>query len=161
MYTVPALLDLHDRAHRSLQSLLAHCAQLGAGELNRELPGFGYPTVRLQLHHGISAEEYWIGVLQGRPESDDNEAAFRTIESLAEYRGRIAAATDEYLRRASAEELNTARKMLTWGNKEQVLAPARVIVRTLTHIYHHQGQTLAMCRLLGRPVAAGLDFPIA
>jgi uncharacterized damage-inducible protein DinB len=32
-------------------------------------------------------------------------------------------------------------------------------MRTMTHIYHHQGQVTAMCRLLGRPVN-GLDYPI-
>lgn len=159
MYTAEALLDLHERAHRGLQRLLAHCRQLSAEELDRELPGFGYPSIRLQLYHVIGAEEYWIGVLKGSFDAEDREADHPAVESLEAYRQQVAAATDQYLRAASREELNTARTMLTWQNKERLLIPALVFMRTLTHIYQHQGQILAMCRLLGKP-AAGLDFPI-
>lgn len=159
MYTATALLDLHERAHRNFAALLRHCGALSTAELDRELDGFGYPSVRLQIHHIIGAEEYWVGVLHGRVEADDNDAAYPTIESLETYRARVAAVTGEYLRAASADELNTARPMMTWGHREQVLAPARVILRVVTHLYHHQGQVTAMCRLLGHPVE-GINFPI-
>jgi uncharacterized damage-inducible protein DinB len=72
MHTPGALLDLHERGHRNLAALLAHCRDLTADEADRELPGFGYPTVRLQLHHIVGAEKYWIGVLQGRIDADDD-----------------------------------------------------------------------------------------
>lgn len=160
MYTAAALLDLHERAHRNFSALLRHCGALPAAELDRKLDGFGYPSIRLQIHHVIGAEEYWVGVLHGRVEADDNDAAYPTIESLEAYRQRVAGVTSRYLEDASPEELNTARPMMTWGNREQVLAPARVILRVTTHIYHHQGQVAAMCRLLGHPVE-GINFPIA
>ncbi len=160
MHTAEALPDLHERAHSSLQRLLAHCRQLSAEELDRELAGFGYPSVRLQLHHVIGGEEYWIGVLEGRIQVDDNDPDYPTVESLEAYRRRVFSATQEYLRSASAAELNTARRMTTWGNKERLLVPAHVFMRPLTHIYHHQGQIVAMCRLLGKPAAA-MDYPIA
>lgn len=73
MHTPQALLDLHERAHGSLKKLLAHCRQFSAEELDRELTGFGYPSVRRQLHHAIGGEEYWIGVLEGRLQVDDND----------------------------------------------------------------------------------------
>jgi uncharacterized damage-inducible protein DinB len=159
MHTKEALLDLHERAHRSLKSLLAQCRELSAEELDRELSGFGYPSVKLQLHHEIGAEQYWIGVLQGRIEVDDNPSDYPTVESLEAYHQKIFSATEEYLRTTSTEELNTARRMMTWGNKEKLLTPAHVIIRTQTHLYHHQGEITAMCRLLGKP-ARRLDFPI-
>ena len=56
-------------------------------------------------------------------------------------------------------ELDTARPMITWGNKEKVLRPVHVIERTQMHIYHHQGQILAMCRAFGKP-GGGVDYPI-
>jgi len=159
MHTSEALLDLHERAHRNLKALLSHCRGLSGEEINRELAGFGYPTVRLQLHHEIGAEKYWIGVLQGRIDADEDAPDYPTIESLEAYREQVFAVTEAYLRAASVEELNTARPMMTWGNRERVLAPAHVLMRTLTHLYHHQGQITAMCRLLGKP-ATGLDYPI-
>lgn len=158
MYTSEALRDLHDRAHANLAKLLQHCGTLTVGELDHELPGFGYPTVRLQLHHEIGAEKYWIGVLQGEILIDDEADAFPDAASLAVWREAVHAATDRYLQTASPAELNTARPMRTWRGDVVALTPARVVLRTVTHLYHHQGQLVAMCRLLGKPTS-GLDFP--
>jgi uncharacterized damage-inducible protein DinB len=142
-----------------LKKLLEHCGQFSIDELNREIPGFGYPTVRLQLHHIIGAEKYWISVLHDRIDADDDDHKYPTIESLEIYRQEVAIVVEEYLRSASMEELNTPRKMMTWQKIERTLTPALVIMRTQMHIYHHQGQILAICRLLGKP-AEGMDFPI-
>jgi len=159
MHTPNALLDFHERSHRSLIELLAHCRKLSQEELNRELDGFGYPTIQLQLHHEIAAERYWIGVLEGRIDVDDDASSYSTIESLEDFRARVFAATKAYLQASSEKDLITARPMMTWGNKEKVLTPAQVVIRTQTHLYQHQGQILAMCRLMGKQ-GSGLDYPI-
>lgn len=159
MHTPEALLDLHERAHCNLKALLAHCRQLSRDEIDQEIVGFGYPTVRLQLHHEIGAEKYWIGVLQGRIDAEDDAPDYPSIESLEAYREQVFAASQAYLRYASVAELNTARPMMTWGDRERILTPAQVFLRTQTHLYHHQGQIVAMCRLLGKP-SGGFDFPI-
>ena len=74
MLTGEALLSVHRRAHRNLADLLAHCRTLPVGEPDRPLEGFGYPSVRLQLHHAIGAEEYWVGVLNGVILVDEDDA---------------------------------------------------------------------------------------
>ena len=160
MYTTEALLDLHQRSHTSLQKLLTHCGQLTAEELNRALTGFGFRTIRLQFHHEISAEEYWIGVLQGRVAVDEDDTVYPTIATLENYRQRVFRATTAYLRTAPIKVLNSTQKLMTWGDKEKVVTPALVFIRTQTHLYHHQGQILAMCRLLDKP-GRGMDFPIS
>jgi len=137
MHTPAALLDLHERVHRNVRGLLEHCAQLDASGLNRELPGFGYPTVRLQLHHMIGAEEYWVGVLVGVVDPDDDDSAFPDVAALETWRVRVSAATAAYLRGASTEALNTARPHATWGGRTRVFAPAHAILRTQTHHYQH------------------------
>jgi len=159
VYTSEALLDIHERAHISLHKLLMHCQELGAEDLIRKLQGFGYPTLLLQLHHVIAAEKYWVSVLEGRMLIDDDPSDDTTVDSLSEYRKQVFEATVNYLRGASPEELNTARTMTTWGNKERTIVPAHVLIRTQTHLFQHQGQILAMCRLLGKP-ASGMDFPL-
>jgi uncharacterized damage-inducible protein DinB len=159
MYTAESLLDIHERSHRGLTKLLEHCRQFSIEELNSEMAGFGYATVRLQIHHIIGAEKYWTGVLYGRIDADDDDPNYPTIDSLEIYRQQVFEITERYLQAVSLEELNTPRKMITWQNIERMLTPAHVIMRTQMHIYHHQGQILAICRLLGKP-ASGLDFPI-
>ena len=159
MHTAESLLDIHDRAHRNLRALLGHCHTLTADELNREIDGFGYPTVRLQLHHEIGAEKYWVSVLEDRMNADENDADFPSVASLEAYREDVHGATERYLRSVSPDVLNTAQTMTTWGNRQRLLIPAQVILRTQVHYYHHQGQVLAMCRILGKP-GGGLDYPI-
>jgi len=160
MYTPAALLDLHERTHRGFRKLLDHCADFSSDELAREMDGFGYPAIRLQLHHMIGAEEYWIGVLRGLMLIDEREEDFASMEALRSYRDRTARVTVEYLRRVTDEDLNTRRPMTTWGDQQVELLPAHVVLRTQTHIFQHQGQVAVMARLLGRPVPQGLDFPI-
>lgn len=159
MYTPAALLDLHRRSRHSLRSLMDQASGLAPEELDREHEGFGYPTVRLQLHHLIGAQEYWIGVLQGRVEADLEPDDYPTLESLAEYRDRVAEAVEDYLSGASQETLNRAEDFATWGGKTKTLVPAHVVLRTITHLYHHLGQIQAICRLAGLRTRF-VDFPL-
>lgn len=159
MYTPEALQDLHRRAHVNFEALIDHCRNLDEDEFDCEFEALGNATIRLAIHHMIGAEKYWIGVLQGRIDADDDASEYPTIESLSAYREEVFASTDAYLSGSDLEELNTARPMTTWGNAEKLLTPAHVVIRTQTHLYHHQGQVTAMCRQLGKP-CQGLDFPI-
>jgi uncharacterized damage-inducible protein DinB len=160
MYTASALLDMHQRSQRSLRGLIAHCESLSFEEFARDLPGFGYPAVRVQLAHLIGVQEYWIGVLQGRYDVTEDEPLFAAISEIEDYRQRVALITSTYLQGASEAELNTARRMMTWPRTERDLVPAHVVVRTIVHIYDHKGQVAAMCRTLGKPIPKGLDFPL-
>ena len=159
MLTSEGLLEVHERAHRNLKGYLAHAGTLDPEAIDREMREFGGASVRLQLHHAIGAETYWIGVLQGRVDADDDAQLYPTIESLEAYREATFAATQEYLRNASVGELNTPRPMRTWNDEEHVLYPGHVVMRTITHIYHHQGQIAAMFRILGSP-SPGFNYPI-
>ncbi|MCB9932934.1 MAG: DinB family protein [Planctomycetes bacterium] len=152
--------DVHQRTHRSLVKLLEHSAGFSSELLAQELEGFGYPSIRLQLHHVMGAEQYWVGVLRGLMLVDELEEDYASIDALRAFRQRVAGVTAEYLRGASEAELNTSRKVIAWGPREIAVVPAQVILRTQTHIFQHQGQVAAMARLLGRPIPPGLDFPL-
>lgn len=160
MHTAAGLTDLHARTHRSLRKLLDHCGGFSDEELSRELDGFGYASIRLQLHHMVGAEQYWVGVLRGLMLTDEDEADRASVDALRAFRERVAGTTTAYLQATSGDELNTPRVMTTWGDKEVELTPANVLLRTQTHVFQHQGQVAAMCRLLGRPIPSGLDFPL-
>ena len=162
MYTPAALLDMHERSQKSLRGLIAHCGSLTPDELERQmldfgLPPHGEPSVRLQLTHTIGAQRYWIGCLQGRIEAEDPVLA-NTAEIEA-FRESVSALVAGYLRSANEAELNTPRPVKTFHG-EAVLMPARVIVRTLVHIYDHKGKVAAMCRAMGKPIPPTLDFSL-
>lgn len=103
MYSPESLLDLHERTHHSLAALLVHCRGLTDEELHRELPGFGYPSVQLQLHHVIGATALLAAASAGRIDADEDAPDFPTIEALARFRGQVFAATEAYLRGVSAK----------------------------------------------------------
>ena len=86
MYTSGALLDIHQRCHRSLGLLMEHCRGFEAEQFNREVEGFGYPTMRLQIHHIISAQKYWLSVVLDRMNADEDDAAYQTIAELESFR---------------------------------------------------------------------------
>ena len=161
MYDRTALLDVHERTHRSFARLLEHLRGLAADDLARPLEGFGYATILRQLHHMVGAEQYWIGVLQGRMLTDELEADRVSLEAVEAFRTRTVEVTRAYLDGASPEELNTARALRTWNDRVVTLVPARVLLRTQTHVFQHLGQVTAMSRLLGHPVPPGIDFPLS
>ncbi|MEE8106035.1 MAG: DinB family protein [Planctomycetota bacterium] len=154
------LLDFHERCHRSLQRYLEHCRVLSDEELDRELEGFGYPTARLQLHHVIGAERYWVSVLRGEMDASEDEADAASIDALERFRQSVFEMTRSWLGETPEEKLIAARTVTTFGGHERSLAPVHVILRTQTHLFHHMGQIAAMCRLLGHPIPEGMDFPI-
>lgn len=158
MHTSASLLALHEGTHRSLRDLLDHCATLDEGDFVREMDGFAYPSLRLQLHHMIGAERYWIEVLHGRVRVEE-EDRFPDLPALVAFRRETAAATRAYLDAATPEDLNRLVTLRTWGGREREMIPANVILRTQTHHYTHLGQILAMLRRLERP-ARGLDFSL-
>lgn len=160
MYTRAALTDIHERTHRSLTKLLDHCDGFDAEDLARKLDGFGYGTILLQLDHLIGAEAYWIGVVEGKDLSGELGQELGSIAELQAFRESVMRTTTAYLESADDAELNTARPMETWGGNTVELVPAQVFMRTQVHVFQHQGQIAAMCRLLGRPIPPGLDFPL-
>ena len=159
MFTSDDLLELHRRTQTSVQKAIDHCEGFAPEALHVEHAGFGYPTVLRQLHHVAGAERYWVGVILGRMQVDDDGDLFPTAESLQQLRLDVFRVTNEYLRGASEGELNTPRTMRTDPGDDRILMPARVILRTTTHLHHHIGQVAAMCRLLGHPIP-GFNFPI-
>lgn len=149
----------HVRTHDSLARLIDHCRGFEPGLIDRELDGFGYPSIRLQLHHVLGAERYWIAALQGRLDADDDADSFVTLDAIEDLRATECKKTLTYLRTVDGERFEAPLAMKTWRGEDVSHVPADVLTRVQMHAFQHQGQVTAMCRLLGRP-AEGLDYRI-
>lgn len=158
MTTALLLRDMHARTHACLTRVLDHAATLDPALLDRELDGFAYPTVRLQLHHVFGAEQYWIGVLEGEVRIDSEPGDCPDAAALAAFRERVAGVTAAYL--DAGHDLDAVRTVRTWRGDALDLAPRHAVLRVLTHAHHHLGQVQAMLRAQGAPVG-GLDLPFA
>lgn len=151
MYNAEILLDISARAQQSLRRLIVFCGTLTADELCRPVAGFGFPTVREQLVHTIGAEVYWQTVVTRGYSEEATMPDLPDLAAVEAFREQTATVTRSYLEHASEAELNTPRLMISDPGQTQLLRPADVIMRIVTHIFHHQGQVLAMCRGMGRP----------
>ena len=161
MYTAHTLLDVHARAHESLRRLMVFCSALTDDELRRPVAGFGWSTVHRQLEHTIGAEVYWQTVVTRGYTEEATLPDVPDVGALEVFRQQTASVTRSYLERASDAELNSRRQMISDPGQTRVLRPADVIMRIVTHIFHHQGQVLAMCRTLGKPNDAhDVDYPM-
>jgi len=154
MFSRDSLLAQHKWTQNSLDILFDHCAGFSDEQLQQEHAGFGFPSLYSQLAHILQCENYWLWNLTGRPavsDADLQEAG--TFAGLVALRPAINAATRAFIESASEEMLNTERVFEGDDNELPVTcSPAYVILHVLTHAYHHKGQAVAQCRLLGRPV---------
>ncbi|MCC7123643.1 MAG: DinB family protein [Acidobacteria bacterium] len=161
MYTAAVLTDIHARAHESFRRLIAYCGTLPGPNLVTPVPGFGFPTILKQFEHTIAAELYWQTVLIRGYHEEATLPDVSTLAAIEAFRQHVAATTRTYLSGASEAELNTCREMTSDPGITRVLKPADVILRIVTHVFNHQGQILAMCRVLGKPnETVDVDYPI-
>ena len=151
MFTRAGLLAFHDWTHQRLDLLVEHAASLTPDEFGRELPGFGYPSIREQLMHTLGAEERWVLRLQDLPLRPWAAAEFPTPETLRPAKARVARATVAYLEKLPEAALDTplTRRPAAWIG--ELRSPGFILHHVLTHAFHHKGQVVAMFRLLGHP----------
>jgi uncharacterized damage-inducible protein DinB len=151
MFNRDGIRELHGVTHDRLDLLLDHVAQLPPADFVRELPGFGFASVRDQLAHLLGAEDRWVHRLQHLPLPRWEATDYPTAESLRPVKERVKAATIAYLGRLPDSELNTtlATRPSDWHGI--LRSPAFILHHVITHAYHHKGQVVAMCRLLGHP----------
>ena len=73
------------------------------------------------------------------------------MTALQASKDRIREATRTYLRGITEEQLNTtlAKRPVDWGG--ELWSPAFILLRVITHAFHHKGQVVAMLRILGYP----------
>ncbi|MCC7478579.1 DinB family protein [bacterium] len=158
MFTKEGLLRLHGWAHDCLDKLYAHCGSFSSEELNQELEGFGFRTLLQQFAHLCEAESFWNFRLRN-PSCPQNEeppewdlTRFSSLAEIQAERARQRQQTVDYINSKSDEELNQEYDM-TWPdhNFSERQTAAFTLLRPITHIFHHKGQIVAMCRLLGHP----------
>ena len=151
LFTRAGLLMLHERTHEQLALIIRHAGTLPAEAFVKELPGFGKGGVRDQLVHIVHCEQGWMHRVQDRPWAARPREEYTSADVVERMRAQVAAETRELFERLSEEQINArlARQPRDWGGT--LRSPAFTLLHVITHAYHHKGQIVAMCRLLGAP----------
>ena len=150
-FTLEGIRKFHTWTHAGLNLLLDHLSTIPAGDYGKEIPNFGFPTLRNQVVHLFSTEESWVRVLQGLDYANRNPAEYLAVADAKLLQQEIIRSTQAYLSTLADQQLNTGTELHFSDGDSAVRTPALVLHHVLTHAFHHKGQIVAMCRVLGHP----------
>jgi uncharacterized damage-inducible protein DinB len=151
MFTLEGVRKFHRWTHASLTLVLDHLATIPAADYTKELPGFGSPTLHAQVVHIFNCEAYWIHILQALPFTDYDPARWPAVSDARTLQHEVGLRTQHYLSRLTDLHLNGNTELHFPDGDTAVRTPALILHHVLTHAFHHKGQIVAMCRILGHP----------
>ena len=151
MFTLDGIRKFHSWTHASLTLLFDHLASLPDADYAKEVPGFGYPTIRAQVVHLLGCEIRWVNRLRNTPNQSWDAGRWPALSDARALQSDAQARTLEYLSDLTDEQLNAKTTLLFPDGDTAVRTPALILHHVLTHAFHHKGQIVAMCRILGHP----------
>jgi uncharacterized damage-inducible protein DinB len=151
LFTLDGMRKFHQWTHACLDLVLDHLATIPAADYAKEVSGFGFPTLRQQVIHIFNCEGVWVHALQDLPFTDRTPAEFPKIADARLLQKEVSGQTLAYLASLTDQKLNSDTELHFPDGDTAVRTPAFVIHHVLTHAFHHKGQIVAMCRVLGHP----------
>jgi len=151
MFTVDGIRKFHSWTHSCLTLMLDHLSAISESDYTREVPGFGSPTLREQVIHIFNCEGFWIHALQRLTFRDRNSTDCPSVADARLLQRGVSEQTLAYLSGLTDQQLNRNTELRYPDGSRAVRNPAFVLHHILTHAFHHKGQIVAMCRVLGHP----------
>ena len=142
--------ELHAVTHKRLAFLMEHLGTMPSELLTRQLQGFGRPTVAKQVNHVLYSEAAWVCALQNRPAPAWDHEESR-LPKLVELRREVAESTIVYVDSLSEDAMYSMLPEYPDYWPGQPRTPSFILHHIVTHAFHHKGQIVAMCRILGHP----------
>ena len=151
MFTLDGLRKLHGWTHASLNLLLNHLSTMPEADYVKRVSGFGFPTLREQTIHIFNCEGFWVHTLQGLQYANRTVEDCPILANASLLQMDVSQSTHAYLSTLTNQQLNADTTLHFSDGDVAVRTPALVLHHVLTHAFHHKGQIVAMCRLLGHP----------
>jgi uncharacterized damage-inducible protein DinB len=151
MFNVDGIRQFHFWTHACLTLVLDHLSTIPASDYIKEVPGFGIPTLRQQVIHIFNCEGFWISTIQAIPFQDRDPADYPSVADARFLQREVGEQTHGYLSGMGDQQLTRNTELRYPDGKIAVRTPAFVLHHVLTHAFHHKGQIVAMCRVLGHP----------
>jgi uncharacterized damage-inducible protein DinB len=102
-----------------------------------------------QVIHIFNCEGFWIATLQGLPYIDRDAAEFPGLADARLFQEDVSQGTRAYLSSQTVQQLNIDTELHFSDGDVAVRTPALILHHVLTHAFHHKGQIVSMCRVLG------------
>jgi uncharacterized damage-inducible protein DinB len=151
VFTVDGIRKFHSWTHSCITVALDHLSTIPASDYTSEVPGFGFSTLREQVIHIFNCEGLWVHALQGLTYRDRSPSDYASVADARLLQRKIGEQTIAYLSGLTDEQISSDTELRFPDGELAVRTPAFVIHHVLTHAFHHKGQIVAMCRVLGHP----------
>jgi len=151
VFTLPGVRKFYDWTHASLTLLLNHLSTIPATEYAKEVPASAFPPSHAQVIHIFNCEGFWIHTLQAIPFEDQDPANWPTVSDARLLQREVSMRTLNYLSRLSEQNLIAPTELHFSDGDVAVRTPALILHHILTQAFHHKGQIVSMCRILGYP----------
>jgi uncharacterized damage-inducible protein DinB len=151
LFTLDGIRKFHQWTHACLNVALDYLATIPATDYAKEVPGFGFPTLRHQVLHILNCEGVWVHRLRGIAYTDRKPADFPGIADARLMQREVSDQTLAYLASLTDRQLNLDTEVRISDEDTAFRTPAFVLHHVFTHTFHHKGQIVAMCRVLGHP----------
>jgi len=151
MFTLDGIRKFHRWTHGSITLVLDHLSTIPADAYAKDLPDFGFSTLRKQVIHVFNCEGFWISTLQGLDYIDRDPAALPAVADAVRLQQEVIDQTEQYLKSLTDQQLNGEMALRFSDRDSAVRTPALILHHVFTHAFHHKGQIVAMCRELGHP----------
>ena len=151
LFTLAGISKFHEWTHASITLLLDHLSTIPTSDYAKQVPGFGFPTAHAQVIHILNCEGFWINALQRLPFKDQDPADWQTVSDAQVLQREVSRKTLNYLSDLTEPDLNAGIELHFSDGDTAVRTPALVLHHVLTHAFHHKGQIVSMCRILGYP----------
>ncbi len=151
MFTLAGIRTLHSWTHASLSLVLDHLSTIPGRDYAKEVPGFGFSSLRAQVIHILNCEGFWIRTLQSVAFEDERPDDWLDVSDARVLQREVSQKTLNYLSCLTDQQLNAGTQLFFPDGDTAVRTPALILHHVLTHAFHHKGQIVSMCRILGYP----------
>ena len=124
------------------------CEKIGEEYLNKSFPEFANKSIRDLLVHSASCYFHWLAYLALRQPNGSIYEGGATVEELRRLYVQVDETMELFLRHFSGS-MNEPFAGVHDDGWRVMVTPLELFIHVTTHEYHHKGQLVLMCRLLG------------
>lgn len=140
----------YDWVRRTRELLFQYCETMTPGDYIKGLDGFGGSSMRSLHAHVAECYQSWLGnfaLKKGMtPVEPDSVKSVREMRRIFE---EVDALVYEFLEEFRGQWDLTLTGPVSWQDEHAELTTLWLFTHTLTHEFHHKGQTVSMSRQLG------------
>lgn len=118
-------------------------------DLNTPVPAYNNSTIRNLLEHNASCYFNWLAYFaMKQPAGSINDTGFKTAPLLRQLYARVDEVVAAFLENFK-DTMDVPVTGIHSRNGQISATPLELFTHVITHEFHHKGQIMSMCRMLG------------